>query len=192
MWRWMSLLLCLLYFPCCPSAAVGQTSTYQINFTDSWKNWCWLSEKFWTQLRTRLDHVGLAEWARGHVGCQTIRSTRLGFLFSGAASTKAFPCDLDHRLCLSFGTQEGSKVLACMLDMVMPHLCIWVSPWCVPASFHFSSREKHVLLPGPISENWRTGLATLWIHRSLWWQPKSAFLLWFLIYKIEMIIFSFG
>lgn len=25
---------------------------------------------------------------------------------------------------------------ACMLHLVMPHLCIWLSSWCAPTSFH--------------------------------------------------------
>ena len=63
-------------------------------------------------VRMRLEHVGVAEGASGHVGSKTVGSTRLCYLFSGAASATDFPCDLDLRLHLSCETQEGSELFS--------------------------------------------------------------------------------
>lgn len=60
-------------------------------------------------VRARLEHVGLAEGDRGHVGSQTVGCARFRCLFSGTALTTDFPCDLDLRLYLTSGKQEGSE-----------------------------------------------------------------------------------
>lgn len=144
---------------------------HHINFTDSWKNWCWLSERFWTQWE---HDWTMWDWQKEPEAMWVAKQLEVPdfiFCFQELHPLKPSLVTLTLDYVWGLRPRKAPRFLACMLDMVMPHLHIWVSRRWVPTSFHLRSVEKHVLLPGPIPKNWRTGLATLWIHRSLWQQP---------------------
>lgn len=99
---------------------------------------------------TRLEHMGLAGGARDHVVCVQ-EQLHLGNL----TLTLGYLSAVRPRRTLSFLT----KVLK-VLDVCLMYILGLVPAVCHPCSTQ-STEKKHVLLSGPICNDWRTGLAVL-------------------------------
>lgn len=104
---------------------------------------------------TRLEHMGLAGGARDPVFLNTGVCVQEQLHLENLTLTLGYLSAVIPRRTLSFLT----KVLK-VLDVCLMYILGLVPAVCYPCSTQ-STEKKHVLLSGPICNDWRTGLAVL-------------------------------